>query len=673
MADSKRTYNKKSDYWKQFSAASNGQEKINITNIHKSEEFEPALCGEPFYVSEASLTPMQSSLASYSRIENTSRTGGRKNRAAFTRTQDRFSSIRNGLLPYSYAMDGVNVREAIELCQKAYANVAVFRNSIDVMSEFANTEIYLEGGSKKSQDFFNQWFKKIKLWSLKDQYFREYYRSGNIFLYRVDGEFTAGDYAKLIQQIAETNTVTNKVPVRYILLNPFDIVAKRGSSFQTGSYEKILSEYELARLQSPVNEEDREVLQGLPPSVREDIKKGAYFQNGLKIELDPNKIIFSFYKKQDYEPFAIPFGYPVLEDINAKMELKKMDQAITRTVENVILLITMGAEPDKGGINQNNLVAMQKLFKNESVGRVLVSDYTTKANFVIPDLNKVLGKEKYVVLNEDIKQGLQNIIVGEEKYSSTEVKAEIFLDRLKEARNSFVNDFLQPEIKRIAKNLGLKNYPTVKFRDIDIRDKTQLMRVTTRLMELGVITPQQGMEMFHTGEFPKADELAPSQSEFIKNRKEGFYNPIVGGIPFISPAMPEGSATINKTTTPKTPGRPEGTTGIPLAEASVSIKKIQEVVKKIETVRAGIEKDLKASLKIKKLKDSQKEMLDKLCEAVVVSSESNNWEEIAASCVKDFDNIASLSTLPEVLQIASEFQLEDDYSAALMYHSQKID
>ena len=639
-------------------------------NAANSESYEPSLCGEPFYTSEASVA-MSYAEASYSRSSGESRTGSRKNRAAFVRTHDRFSSIRNGLLPYSYAMDGVNVREAIELCQKAYANVAVFRNSIDVMSEFANSDIYLEGGSQKSRDFFNQWFKKIKLWNLRDQYFREYYRSGNIFLYRVDGQFQAGDYAKLIQQVSETNAIRNKVPVRYIMLNPFDIVAKRGSSFETGAYEKILSEYELARLQNPINEEDKEILQGLPESVRKDIDKGAYYQNGLKIELDPKKIIFSFYKKQDYEPFAIPFGYPVLEDINAKMELKKMDQAITRTVENVILLITMGAEPDKGGINQNNLMAMQKLFKNESVGRVLVSDYTTKANFVIPDLNKVLGHEKYTVLNEDIKQGLQNIVVGEEKYSSTEVKAQIFLDRLKEARNAFLNDFLQPEIKRIAKNLGLKKYPTVKFRDIDIRDKTQLMRVTTRLMELGIITPQQGMEMFHTGEFPKADELASSQDEFVSQRKEGYYNPIVGGVPSVSPPSKEGENG-QITTTPQLPGRPEGTTGIPLSEAKVSVKKIQDVVKKIETIRASLERQMKQELSLKRLAKNQKQMLDKLCEAVVVSQELNNWEEVAASCVKDFDNITSLSTLPEVLETASEFQLEDDYSAALVYHSKKL-
>jgi hypothetical protein len=661
----KRHYNKKSDYWKKFE----GSAIPIMSQAHN--QYEPELCGEPFYVAEASLNTSFAN-DSYSRVDSPARSGSRRNRAATSRTHDRFSSIRNGLLPYSYAMDGVNVREAIELCQKAYANVAVFRNSIDIMSEFSNTELYLEGGSQKSRDFFNQWFKKIKLWHLTDQFFREFYRSGNIFFYRVDATIQAKDFVKLVQQVSEEEATSNQVPVRYILLNPFDIVAKRGSSFETGSYEKILSEYEMARLQNPVSEEDEETLRGLPLNVREDIKKGAYYQNGLKIKLDPNKIIFTFYKKQDYEPFAVPFGYPVLEDINAKLELKKMDQAITRTVENVILLITMGAEPDKGGINQNNLIAMQKLFKNESVGRVLVSDYTTKADFVIPDLNKVLGPEKYKVLNEDIKQGLQNIIVGEEKYSSTEVKAEIFLDRLKEARNAFLNDFLQPEIKRIAKTLGLKRYPTAKFRDIDVRDKTQLMRVTTRLMELGIITPQQGMNMFHTGEFPKSDEIAASQPEFVSQRKDGYYNPIVGGIPTIlppTPKTPKESGAIN--TTPKVAGRPEGTTGIPLAKASVSVKSIRGIVAKIEELHASIEKDLKNSLSLETLSDNQQEMVNKLCETVVVSSHLENWNEIASSCVKDFENIASLSTLPEILEAAADFDLDDDYSAALLYHSKQ--
>ena len=653
----KRKYTKKSDYWSKFNS---DQEK----SIIKSQEtFEPALEGDPFYVSSAS--HRSTSKANYSRSSSSTKTTSRVNRSALSPTIDRFSSIRSGLLPYDYSADGVNVREAIELCQKAYANVSVFRNAIDIMSEFANTDLFLEGGTKKSRDFFEQWFKKINLSNLKDQYFREYYRSGNIFLYRLDGKFKADDFAELVKSIAPTNGATNKIPIRYIMMNPYDIVATRASSFNDGAYEKILSEYEMSRLQNPSNEDDQDIFDALPDKVKESVKKGNYNTDGLKIKLDPMKVSHSFYKKQDYEPFAIPFGYPVLEDINAKMELKKMDQAITRTIENVILLITMGAEPDKGGINAQNLNAMQSLFKNESVGRVLVSDYTTNAEFIIPDLNKVLGSEKYKTLNEDIKQGLQNVVVGEEKYGATQVKAQIFIDRLKEARNAFLSDFLQKEMKRVSKELGFRTYPTATFKDIDMRDETQLMRVSTRLMELGVITPQQGMEMFHTGRFPKVEEISPAQKKFIEEREEGFYNPIVGGVPMIESPDSE----INQGPDGQ-PGRPEGTSGIPQenSEAKYSRKNIQSTIEELETARASIKKVMKDELKIKRFTKKNEKMLDSLCEAVVCSTDIENWTQKAVSCVSNLEEIQSLNVLPEILEISAKHEL-DNYSAAILYHS----
>jgi hypothetical protein len=652
----KRKYNKKSDYWKKF------DEKSQQSPVVSQDEFSPDIVGDPFYVSSASYTG--TSKASYSRKSNVGAPATRANRAAFESTIDRFSSIRRGLLPYKFSADGINVREAIELCQKAYANVSVFRNAVDIMSEFANTELFLDGGTKKSRDFFNEWFKKINLTNLKDQYFREYYRSGNIFMYRLDGKFKADDFVKLINSVAPKNGVKNKVPIRYILLNPYDIVAKKSSTFQTGNYEKILSEYEMARLRNPSTEEDQEIFDSLPKKVQEEIKSGQYSMDGLNIELAPDRISHSFYKKQDYEPFAIPFGYAVLEDINAKLELKKMDQAITRTVENVILLITMGAEPDKGGINAQNLNAMQNLFKNESVGRVLVSDYTTKADFVIPDLNRVLGSEKYKVLNEDIKQGLQNVVVGEEKYGATQVKAQIFIDRLKEARNAFLSDFLQKEIKRVAVELGFRSYPTAVFKDIDMRDETQLMRVATRLMELGVITPQQGMEMFHTGKFPKVEEIRPAQDKFVEEREKGYYNPIVGGVPMMESAEKENSGPKGEA------GRPEGTDEAPQvnSEASYSRKEIERTIAELETARASIKTLMRDKLNIKRFTKKNEKMLDSLCEAIVCSTDIENWTQKALSCVSNHEEIQNLDVMPGILEIAAKHEL-DNYSAAILYHS----
>ena len=331
----KRKYTKRSEYWGKF----NKTKEVYVP-VGKDGTVSPDLLGEPFYTADASYN--ETTTARRQTMSTSNFGGSRTNRSAFVNLKARFSSINVGLLPYDYSADGIDVRDTIELCQKAYANVAVFRNAIDIMSEFTNTDLYLEGGTKKSREFFYELFKRINILSIKDQYFREYYRSGNVFLYRIDGKFKADDYAKIVNQVGSINPSLNRIPLRYILLNPYDVVAKRATTFSTGAYEKVLSEYELARLQNPQTEEDAELFKSLDAETQEGIKKGGYAANGLRLSLDPQRLSYSFYKKQDYEPFAIPFGFPVLEDINAKMELKKMDQAITRTVENVILLIRGG-------------------------------------------------------------------------------------------------------------------------------------------------------------------------------------------------------------------------------------------------------------------------------------------------------------------------------------------
>jgi hypothetical protein len=671
----KRKYNKKADYWKKFEA--NGASDNKKSNLN--EITAPQSAGESYYISHAS------------REVTYKQNGSRRNRITSKAKLLKYQNIINGMLPYTVSADGVDVRESIELCQKAYANVPIFRNAIDIMAELANSPIYVDGGNEASRSFIEKWFAKINLWSIKDQYFREYYRSGNVFLYRLDGKFTTDDVIKL-NKVYGSGTYLDKghIPIKYVLLNPYDIIATRSTSFKTNSYKKILSEYELERLQNPKTEEDKEIFETLPEDVKKKIRQGAWTQEGISIDLDPTKLLASFYKKQDYEPFAIPFGFPVLDDINWKIELKKVDQAVSRTIENVILLITMGAEPDKGGINPQNLHAMQSLFQNESVGRVLVADYTTKAEFVLPDISKIIGPDKYQIVNEDIRQGLQNVIVGDEKYKNTQVKAEIFLERLKEARQSFVHNFLQPQIKMVCKALGFKQYPTAKFEEIDIKDEVQLQRVVTRLIEMGILTPEQGISAIKTGIYPNAEDIEPAQERYIEKRKEGMYNPLVGGLPMVDvdgdgnvdtvPVQKEESEnskpTSNKTPTPKGSGRPvgrpRGTTGIPrsvnAAEELYSRKEIQGVIYKIEELKSHIEDKMIQKIKAKELSDDYKNLSMELCTSIVMGVEKTKWKRTATSCIKNHEKIADISIIPDIVKISEEHNLES-YPSALLYHS----
>lgn len=650
---SKRQYTKKNlSYW-------DGLSKSETQEISTASTFEPESFGDPFVT-------FGSEMAKASTRTTSETSGGRINRAAITPTIDKYSQLRQMTMPYSYHNWGVDMRDAVELTQKAYANVATYKNAVDLMSEFSNTEVYLKGGNKASRDFFARWFRKINLWDLKKNYFLEYFRSSNIFLYRIDGKFSVEDFMRLSTVYAEEDGVTGDViPLKYILLNPCDMVATNTSSFYEGVYQKVLSKSELARLKNPKNDDDLELFNGLPEAVQKLIKNGVSYSDGIRIELDPKKIHTSFAKKQHYEPFAIPFGWPVLEDINAKIEMKRADQAIMRTVENVILLIKTGEKKDQygGGINQENIKALRTLFMNGTTGRTLVADYTTSADFILPDLKKVLGPEKYTILNQDIREGLQNIIVGEEKYGNTQAKINVFLDKLREARNSFL-EFLQAEIKRLSKIMGFRQTPVAMFTDISLQDNTELMRVANRLAELGILTPQELMRVFKRGEFPDDDEIGLEQEGYIKERKDNKWMPLspVPVLPNPSP-LPDpnkvvaGPSSTKKAKTMTPAGRPSG------SKASVSLEAIKEITLAANNLESFILEKVKAKTGANLTAD-QKSLARELTEKVVSSAEPEKWEGLASECVETPNKIINLHAFEDVQILAAESGL-DDYAAAL--------
>lgn len=690
MSDGKRSYKKRSDYWSNLSKKS---EPATVESFYKdikaSDQILPELTGESFYQSVAS-----SSLSS--------KTGSRTNRIHKNPVKDRYKNISDGLLPFDYSADSVDVKDAIELCQKACFNVAVCRSTIDLMSEFADSEIYLDGGSAAANKLIQAWFKRIKLHDLKKQHFREYYRSGNVFFYRFDGKIKAGASKKMIETYGATTKAS--IPIKYLLLNPTDIASKATLSFIDKEYCKVLTPYEIARLKKPITEHEKEMFAALPKELQDNLNSGAAIGSTVHFPLKQEKLHALFYKKQDYEPFAVPMIFPVLDDINKKLELKKIDQAIARTIENVVLLVTMGAEPDKGGINPANMTAMQNIFKNQSVGRVLVADYTTKAEFIIPDLKKVMGKEKYEILNKDINDGLQNVLLGESKYSDTQLKLKIFMQRLEEARELFLRDFLQPEIKRICLSLGMKNVPEAKFVKTDTLNNSDLQKLIVRMMELGILTPEEGLKVINTGVFPDGENIIASQEKFYEERKKGFYTPLVNSIQIQSQDddkaqqefdnkivlenqklekknanNPDSSTLLNnkkrtafkksKTATISGPsgGRPMGTSN---AE-EYSAKKISLAVKAINEFELRAFREFGIKYGMEELEASKKDLVSKVCETIISASEMEDWDNDLKLAIEDFTSLAGKEVSELVLEIGERHQL-DDLASAILYHSTKI-
>ena len=586
----------------------------------------------------------------------------RRNVAADIERTNRFINIDRGIIPFRFSpniqnLSTLDVRDAIVLCQKAYYNVGIFRNTIDLMTEFSASPIYLTGGSQKSREFFTAYFKKINLASFQDQFFREYYRSGNVFTYRFDTELSLEDTLKIVQVFGSRIKAAKniKIPARYTILNPADIYVGGSVNYNFNVYYKLLSDYELERLRDPKTDEDIEVFNSLPEPTQKQIKnKNNRF---ILVPLDATKLAAVFYKKQDYEPLSIPMGFPVLDDINWKLEMKKMDMAVTRTTQQAILLVTMGAEPEKGGVNQRNLEAMQSLFANQSVGRVLIADYTTKAQFVIPDIGNLIGPEKYEVVDRDIQIGLNNILIGSEKFANQSIKVQVFIERLKQGREVFINEFLVPEIRRISKDLGFKNFPQPSFEDISLKDDVQYSRIYNRLIELGILTPEEGVQAIQTGRLPTSEESIESQQKLRSFKDQGLYQPIIGG----------GGAQA---------GRPSGSTGIPQStknvkpvgtSANFSVSKIKENILAAQNLEEEIKSAFRKKLNVKKLSNQQKEDAEKISEIIIANEAPADWSNKLQDYIeKPIDQ--NLEQVNNIQEIALEHQVTN-YIASLLYHS----
>jgi hypothetical protein len=608
----------------------------------------------------------------------------RRNRATTITRAERYSNIEGGVVPFIYSASrgkytsNISIRDAIILCQKCYYNFSVFRNTIDLMTEFSCSPVYFTGGNAQSRKFFEAWAKRINLWRLQDEYYREYYRSGNVFIYKLNAIFKREDMSAITDVVTAAND--KEVPIRYIILNPADIQSIGSASFISPRYVKVLNDFEMQVLTNPKTDEEKDLAKRIQEfgQLQETVKT-AQSQTYLVFYLDPDRVKAIFYKKQPYEPFGVPMGFPVLQDINWKQELKNIDMAISRTVQQAILLVTMGND-EVGMPTAKQITNLKNIFMNESVGRILVTDYTTSAKFVIPEIDKILDPKKYEIVNEDIKNGLNNILIGDEKYANSSTKVEMFLARLKHAREVFFNDFLLPEMKYIGEQLGFKSIPQPRFKQADFRDDPNLSRIYSRLLEIGVLTPEEGITALETGRLPLPDESLENQRKLHEYHEEGLYQPLLNNPNLIVPQTGKIELGQQSKTVQQKTGGTSGMTGRPPgAGTKKSVNNIGKIGKKIsaqnvannlarfDILETSIENYLKEKFKKKKLAKEQKEIVKEIAEIIAINEKPDKWLESIATYISEPVKISE--NLNEVQEI-SERHGVDTKTAILLMHSQ---
>jgi len=577
-----------------------------------------------------------------------------------------YKNISDGALPWE--INNINghtsISSAITLCQRAYANVAMFRNAIECAVEFSNSPIHFKTENKTVRDFFNSWANRVGLYAFKDQWFRERYRSGNNFTYRFMGRMEDTKFGQMKSVFGAKNP---NIPIRYTILNPSQVYLTTGV-VTSSTYVKMLSQYELLRLRNPMTPEDKAVFNSFDKQTQ-DLITSARANKNVFIPLDAKRLVCTFYKKQDYEPMAIPMGYPLLKDLDFKLELKKCDMSLLRTMEHVLLLITTGEEAKEwggGGVNPQNVQNLQNIFRNQTLGRVLVADYTTKAEWKIPDIGSILGPEKYIQVDKDIREGLQSVFIGDDKFANATMKAKIYTERMKEGQNVFINEFLLPEIRMICEAMNFRDVPEIQFEHITLDDASQRERIIIRLAEIGILTPDEVFTALESGVLPEIKTNIVNQEEYKKARENNLYTPLIGGSKPSSQqsggeGRPAGSGI-------KKISNKVGQIGVTKAN-QISAKLLAELSIKADGIRDEIGEIFCKKQKLKELPVSLKDLASTLAKAIIANEPIENWKSSIASYLKQPKEI-NKDIAKDIDDIAVEFDV-DEWQAILIAKAQQ--
>ena len=600
----------------------------------------------------------------------------RRNASATSTPTDQYTNIRNGVSPFSSTGGGIDsgsfpLSEAIRLCQLAFHNFSSVRNIISTMMEFSCSNIYLSGGNAKSRNFFENFLDSIGIASLQSSFFTELYRSCNVIIYRFQITAKPEDIAKLNKIYGSSAAESTVLPSKYIILNPCDIGVQ--SNIVSGAksvFYKKLNGYEINRLKKPESDEEKAFFNSLSPEVQKQIKSGA---GTVLIPLDSERIYGVFFHKLPYESMAVPIIYPVLKDIEWKSEMKRVDMAVARTMQQVVLLVNMGYEAQDGTymFDSKAAEAMQALFQSESVGKVLVSDFTTKLTWAIPAVGDFLDPKKYEIVNQDIKEGLNYILTGgDSKFANQFISVKLFVEKLKHGRDMFLKEFLIPEMKKISATMGFKSTPTPKFEDIDLRDEAEWERIVTQLTSLGVLTPTEGLDALNTGRLPTAEESLEHQAEYRLQRDKGLYEPLIGG-PYDSAKIAkigaDNQAKMQQakiTATPPLSGRPtniktkqttkkvgisRGSDETDISEA-YSLLKIKDNLILASKLRNEVKEYFAKTKKIKKFSEAQLAIIDEISDCIIANVKPSDWISNIEKYVKNpvNDNEIRLALVDEI-------------------------
>jgi hypothetical protein len=451
---------------------------------------------------------------------------------------------------------------------KYYYESDYYGSHIDILTNFASKGFENDLDDDKIKAFYDTWNFDVNFKQVIDWIFFDLFRVGMVRTYKIIGKYEPGvsylstipgakkasgdlkemseraarihekrlqnledklktldgrkkDERELKEELAAKKRVWSKgfMPIAYTVLNPL-LVEIEGSLLFDKTKVTLKPSDEIKKLlkkpTSELTEDEKIVIKLLPSDFKAAIEKGG------GVVLDPLFVGAVDYRKQPYERYPKPRGVKVFDSLEYKNSLREADLSTLDGITNYILKITVGND-EYPVTEQTQLEAVAQLFNTTSKSFDVVWNHTLEVEKIVsPEIEAVLGQDKYMQVNEDISGGLamsRALVDGTTNVNQGEAGliVKTVIEEVNYARSQ-VEIWIYNEYRQIAEAMGFDRFPKVRWDNTVLRDIILYMSTISQLVDRRMLSYETALEQLgfdYSNEFNNMQNELPSVLEGV--------------------------------------------------------------------------------------------------------------------------------------------------------------
>jgi len=387
------------------------------------------------------------------------------------------------------------------MSDRSYQKVGLIKNIIDLMGDFACQGVRVVHPNPKIQRFMRSWWKKVHGKERSERFLNHLYRLGNVVIRKQTARISVKDQTEMTKKAQakpDTKMVKDvvhkrEIPWRYTFLNPItiDVVGKELSSFVGKSLYSLIIPAHLRRMiTNPQTPEEIELVKELPPEIKEAARTNK------PVLLPPDKTIVYHYKKDDWQTWANPMIYSIMEDINLLQKLKLADTAALDGAISNIRIFKLGSLEHKIAPTRTAAARLGEILENHmGAGTMdliwgpdieLVESKTTVHQF--------LGEDKYKPTLNNIYAGLGipptlTGTFGAAGTTNNFISIKTLVQRLEYGRE-VLEEFWNNEFKLVQEAMGFRFPARLEFTWTSLGDEAAEKALLIQMVDRNLISDE---------------------------------------------------------------------------------------------------------------------------------------------------------------------------------------